>query len=146
MRNIIHPSLLTSATPEGRRSTRVPRVRRENQRRRGTTLAALGSRVVSPAQNVRKRRALSEGCPSPGSVRRIVPPKLDGTGARRLEQDWLDQHRAEFAGAWVALEGARLVAHGSSARQVLEAAKSEGYEQPLVVHIPSESPLPFGGW
>ena len=67
-------------------------------------------------------------------------------GARSLERAWLKQHQAEHIGAWVALEGASLVAHGSSARQVLDAANSAGYEQPLVVHIPSEPELPFGGW
>ena len=41
---------------------------------------------------------------------------------------------------------ARLVAQGSSARQVLDAAKAEGYDQPLVVHISSGPELPFGGW
>ena len=66
--------------------------------------------------------------------------------ARQLEQAWLRQHRAEYAGAWVALEGTNLVAHGSSAREVLDAAKLAGHEQPLVVRIASEPALPFGGW
>jgi Arc/MetJ-type ribon-helix-helix transcriptional regulator len=66
--------------------------------------------------------------------------------ARSLEQEWLKHHAADYAGSWVALEGARVVAHGSSAPQVLEAAKAEGFEQPLVVHVPSERELPFGGW
>ncbi|SPF41768.1 hypothetical protein SBA4_2790007 [Candidatus Sulfopaludibacter sp. SbA4] len=66
--------------------------------------------------------------------------------SRSLEQDWIVQHQAEYAGVWVALEGARLVAQGSSARVVLDAARSKGYEQPLVVHIPSGPELPFGGW
>jgi len=65
---------------------------------------------------------------------------------RSEEQDWIRANRAEYAGAWVALEGARLVAKGSSARQVLDIAKQEGCEQPLVVHIPSEPSFPFGGW
>jgi hypothetical protein len=68
------------------------------------------------------------------------------SAARSLEREWLKQHQSEHIGAWVALEGASLVAHGSSARQVLDAANSAGYEQPLVVHIPSEPELPFGGW
>jgi len=31
-------------------------------------------------------------------------------------------------------------------RQVLDAARARGCDLPLVVHIPSEPPLPFGGW
>jgi Family of unknown function (DUF5678) len=67
-------------------------------------------------------------------------------GARYLEQEWIKQHKAEYLGAWVALEGTRLLAHGSSAFEVLTAAKAKGSEQPLVVHIPLEPELPFGGW
>ena len=73
-------------------------------------------------------------------------PKATGIPARSLEQEWLKQHRAEYAGSWIALEGAHLVAQGSSARQVLDAARARGCDLPLVVHIPSEPPLPFGGW
>jgi|KBSSwiStaDraftv2_1062776.scaffolds.fasta_scaffold1592653_2 hypothetical protein len=65
---------------------------------------------------------------------------------RAAEQEWLKRHSVEYAGSWVALEGERMVSCGASARQVLESAKSHGIEQPLVVHVPSESELPFGGW
>jgi hypothetical protein len=161
MPNIVPHSQLTSATAEGGRpsGTRVTRIRRENQRRRARkgvapSLVALGSRVGSPARNLPKRRWLPDGRPNAGSVRRVTPPgaveqngsKVNAISSRHVEQDWLDQHHAAYAGAWVALDGTRLVAHGSSAQQVLDAAKSEGCEQPLIVHIPSEPPLPFGGW
>ncbi len=65
---------------------------------------------------------------------------------RSSERAWLKEHQAEYKGAWVALENDRLVAQGLSAKQVLDAAQSEGCEQPLVVHIPSQPELPFGGW
>ena len=146
MRNIIDHSDLTSATTERRRARKTVTL----------PLVALGRRVVSPVKNLLKRRGFSERCPSSGSARRNTPQgavqqngiklKLDAISTRRLEQAWLSQHHAEYAGDWVALEGASLVAHGSSARQVLDAARLGGYEQPLVVHLPSEPPLPFGGW
>ena len=41
---------------------------------------------------------------------------------RSLERAWLKVHQAEYAGAWVALAGATLVACGSSAREVLDAS------------------------
>jgi hypothetical protein len=72
--------------------------------------------------------------------------EIMAASSRSLEQEWLAQHHAEYAGAWVALEGALLVAQGSSAREVLDAAKSGGYDQPLIVHVPPEPELPFGGW
>jgi hypothetical protein len=159
MRNIIDQCHLTSATAAGGRGSRkrMTRIRRESQRRRERKSAALplgtlGSLVSIPVRNFRNGSA--EGRPSSSSVRRIAAPqiaehnggKLSAMSARSLEQAWLKQHHAEYAGAWVALEGGNLVAQGSSARQVLEAAKAKGYQQPLVVHVPCEPQLPFGGW
>lgn len=77
---------------------------------------------------------------------RQVGPANSAGVARSLEQEWLKLHQTEYAGAWVALEGASLVAQGLSARQVLDTARSAGYEHPLVVHIPNQTELPFGGW
>src|SRR5205823_2249799 len=95
------------------------------------------------AQDAEERCAQEErqtDAPRPIGRRSITIP------ARSLEQEWLKQHRSEYAGDWVALEGASLLARGASARQVLDAANIKGCEQPLVVHIPSEPDLPFGGW
>jgi hypothetical protein len=91
---------------------------------------------------------MANGLPSSGSIAKTEPQYQEQkhVSSRSLEQIWLKEHHSEFPGDWVALEGASLVAHGPSARQVLEAAKSAGYEQPLIVHIPSEPQLPFGGW
>jgi hypothetical protein len=71
---------------------------------------------------------------------------VNGGGVRSLEQEWLREHGAEYAFEWVALDGAKLVAHGKSARQVLETAKTMGYDRPLIVQVPEEPELPFGGW
>ena len=159
MRNIIEHCHVNAATAEGgpRSRTRATRVRRKNQRRREKKRAPLplvtrGSLVSIPARNFRNGPAA--GRPSSSSVRRIASPQvteqnrgqLNAISSRSLEQAWLKQHHAEYAGAWVALEGGSLVAQGSSARQVLEAAKAEGHQQPLVVHVPCEPQLPFGGW
>jgi excisionase family DNA binding protein len=65
---------------------------------------------------------------------------------RSLEQEWLRRHEAEYAGSWVALEGAHLIAYGTSAREVLELARSHGFAQPLVSHVPEEPELLSGGW
>jgi hypothetical protein len=150
MRNTIHHSRLTSAAT---RRTRRRSGRRERLRRRleGKSTVALLGRFGIPA---RKHKGRAAGCPRPGLAQRIVAPRSAYDGDRRsgafssrlLEQTWLKQHQSEYAGAWVALEGASLIAQGASPREVLEAAKAQGYEQPLVVHIPSGPALPFGGW
>jgi hypothetical protein len=42
------------------------------------------------------------------------------------ERAWMNRNRDEYLGQWVALEGDRLVAHGTDARQVYLAARKAG--------------------
>lgn len=62
------------------------------------------------------------------------------------EMSWVQQHRAEFAGQWVALDGERLLAAGAVAREVFAAARASGVHQPLVMKVEPLDALPFGGW
>jgi hypothetical protein len=76
------------------------------------------------------------------SVTTELPPEvLDCT----QEMRWLKEHRAEYVGQWVALDGDRLLAHGTNSREVREEARKSGVELPLVVEIEADD-LPFGGW
>ncbi len=61
------------------------------------------------------------------------------------ELGWLSQYREEYLGRWVALDGARLVASGSSAREVYLAALSVGVTVPFVEQVQPPDELPFGG-
>ena len=65
---------------------------------------------------------------------------------RREEQDWLAQHASAYAGQWVALQGATLVAHGPEGKAVWASAQQEGVAQPLLVHLPDAQESPFAGW
>jgi hypothetical protein len=64
----------------------------------------------------------------------------------KKEMRWLAEHRSEYAGQWVALDGDRLLSHGTNAREVFEAARQSGVVLPLFVHIEPADELPFGGW
>jgi hypothetical protein len=163
MRNI--HTRRTSAAADAGRYSRIPisAVRRVSQghgrgkKQASPHLSTRGRLVEIPARNFLRRRDLTEGC-STSSLSEKFPASQPqawsssngreplSISLRTLEQLWLTQNQTHYAGRWVALEGARLVAQGSSARQVLEAARAEGYEQPLVMHIPKEAELPFGGW
>jgi hypothetical protein len=64
----------------------------------------------------------------------------------RVEQetDWLTHHRAEYAGQWIALSGARLLAHADDATVVFQLVR--GLEpKPLIMQIEADD-VPFGGW
>jgi hypothetical protein len=130
MRNITDNGHLTSPT----RLSHVRRNRQKLRRKRKSTAALLVCNPVRNRPNTPPGAAEQNG------------RKHSASSSRLPEQDWLIEHQDKYAGEWVALEGRRLVSHGPSARKVLEAAKAEGYKLPLVVHIPSEPQLPFGGW
>ena len=60
---------------------------------------------------------------------------------------WIENHRKEYIGQWVALDGDRLISHGLDARQVFTAATAAGMETPFVERVAEEETLPFcGGW
>ena len=62
------------------------------------------------------------------------------------ELRWLKEHRHEYIGQWVALDGDRLVAHGTNAREVFQTAREAGVKAPFVEQILPTDELPFGGW
>lgn len=62
------------------------------------------------------------------------------------EGAWLEKHRDEYAGQWVALDGERLVAASASAKDVLAAAKAAGVADALIVRVESRDALPFAGF
>ena len=73
-----------------------------------------------------------------------LAPKLLRT--REREQEWVRVNGPQYAGQWVAVEGDQLVGNGESAKAVLEQARAKGVLHPLLIEIPRESSLPFGGW
>jgi hypothetical protein len=62
------------------------------------------------------------------------------------ELRWLSRHRQKYLGQWVALDGSRFVAAGSSVRKVYLAARRVGVKVPFVEQVPRPDELPFGGW
>lgn len=62
------------------------------------------------------------------------------------ELRWIDEHRAEYAGQWVAVRGDRLLSSGSDGREVYEAARAAGDERPFVTRVEPIGELPFAGW
>jgi hypothetical protein len=65
---------------------------------------------------------------------------------RKREYQWMKEHRDEYLGEHLALEGDKLIAHGKNLRQVMNEADKAGARQPLFVYVESSDELPFGGW
>jgi len=62
------------------------------------------------------------------------------------ELRWIEEHRSEYAGQWVAVRGDRLLSNGPNGKEVYEAARAAGDESPFVTRIEPTDDLPFGGW
>lgn len=78
-----------------------------------------------------------------------VPSREAATVSERAaaSMQWIAEHRAEYAGQWVAMDGARLVAHGADARAVADQARRLGVSVPFLHRVEAEEPAAFwGGW
>ena len=65
---------------------------------------------------------------------------------RTHELAWISQHGREYQGEWVVLDGSRLIGHGVDPEPLVERARSQGVERPLVTRIEEESIASTGGW
>ena len=59
---------------------------------------------------------------------------------------WLEEHRVEFAGQYVALDGDRLVAHGTDPREIIAAVRASGLNGLFFTLVPPADAPPFAGF
>jgi len=96
--------------------------------------------ALSPAEQEQVRRRLNERKSQqksplpPGFKVRRVPPIAPLKDIKR-EMAWIAEHRDEFAGQWVALDGDRLIKAGQSAKEVHDVARAEGVPDALIVKV-----------
>jgi Family of unknown function (DUF5678) len=64
----------------------------------------------------------------------------------KLSLKWIDEHRQEFDGQWVALDGELLLAHGLDGKKVHAEAQAKGVKTPLIHRVSVNETMPFGGW
>jgi hypothetical protein len=65
---------------------------------------------------------------------------------RSSEMAWIALHRQEYVGQWVALDGDRLIAHGTDPISFRDTVRSTGVKRPFIVHIHEEPDAFTGGW
>lgn len=61
-------------------------------------------------------------------------------------RDWLKEHRHEYIGKWIVLDGDRLIGAGNDPRPIVEQARSEGVTMPFVEFVRDTSEPFMGGW
>ena len=62
------------------------------------------------------------------------------------EMRWLEEHRSEYSGLWVALDGERIVSSGREGHEVYKAARDLGITRPFLMYVEPTEELPFAGW
>jgi hypothetical protein len=62
------------------------------------------------------------------------------------EMEWLRQHRHEYIGQWIVLDGDRLVGAGNDPVPIVTQARAEGVRIPFVEFVRDETEPFMGGW
>jgi hypothetical protein len=93
------------------------------------------ARALSPAEKGKLRQALDRELEQP------VPLQ-----SRAEETAWIDRHRDEYLGQWVAIEGDTLIAHGANPREVYLAAREAGVNSPFIECVEKLQDAFMGGW
>jgi len=107
-------------------------------------------RSLSPEQREQLRHLLN-GTPVAFNRPPEPPftPRIISTNApikdRTKENEWLRQHRDEYAGQWVALDGDRLLGHSLRFEDVARAADEAGVPDALFFIVEGSQPPPFAG-
>jgi antitoxin ParD1/3/4 len=91
-----------------------------------------------------EQRHLVEACLETNG-RDVSTPLPQPANSEKVSR-WIEEHRREYMGQVVALDGDRLVAQGTDPRAVYLAARQAGVEVPSLVVVRAEEELPFGGW
>lgn len=63
----------------------------------------------------------------------------------RRALQWIEEHKEEYDGQWVCLDGDTLISHGKDAKSVYDEAKAKGIETPFMERVKAKI-LPWGGW
>jgi len=97
------------------------------------------------AEIVETLRKAAEQIAAADGTRPEQPERVEMPDFSR-EMRWIKEHKREYAGQWVALDGDRLLCHGMNPKEVFDAADQSGVEDPFFVHLEPADALPFGGW
>lgn len=79
-------------------------------------------------------------------VRQEINGESETESFREREMRWISEHRDEYIGQWVALDGDRLVSYGADLGKVFDEAKAQGVKVPFTAFIEDPNQPSMGGW
>jgi len=101
-------------------------------------------RLLRPEDQQRLRQWLEEKGLKP--VSQETNGENQPASFREREMRWLSEHRGEYIGQWVALDGDRLVSHDEDLGKVFDAASAQGVQVPFTAFIEDPDQPSMGGW
>jgi len=110
------------------------------------TLTQLKRQIIS--LNEFEKKDLAEFLAEEINDKEVQTPLLtsDDEETRQQQLEWLKANREKYAGKYVALVGNKLVSEGKTIREAHEKAKKNGFHNPFLTMLYSETDVPFGGW
>ena len=102
---------------------------------------------LPPNERTRLDAMLAQQAAAPVKVK---PPRDKRVPAKPMrdrtrERQWVQEHKHEYPGHWVALDGDRLVAASLVQQEVWDAIDPASPDRPLVLRISSPDDLPYIG-
>jgi hypothetical protein len=79
-------------------------------------------------------------------VRQEINGESETESFREREMRWISEHRDEYIGQWVALDGDRLLSHGEDLNKVFDKAQAQGVNAPFTAFIEDPQQPWMGGW
>ncbi|NOT61951.1 MAG: hypothetical protein HOP19_17180 [Acidobacteria bacterium] len=83
------------------------------------------------------------------TVKKKEPPakitRCEPLPDRSREHAWVKEHKDDYAGQWVALDGNHLVAASFTAMEVVKVIDTKSPNPPLLIRVPSPGDLPYVG-
>jgi hypothetical protein len=70
-----------------------------------------------------------------GQANGAAPPLSEKLKQHNPNLSWLEEHRAEYAGQWVALHDGQLIAHSNDGESLVEPVRQAGIHSPLIVFV-----------
>jgi predicted Zn-dependent protease len=100
------------------------------------------ARALPPVEQAKLRQALDRELEQPAPDQSATP----GYRTNEQERAWVEAHRDEYLGQWVALDGDHLIAHGTDGKRVYDEARAQGITAPYLVHVTPKVEAYVGGW
>ena len=103
---------------------------------------------LTPEEKQRLAQYLSDQVKGRNGDENSISQQATGTDPckSQLSVAWLKAHAGDYAGQHRALDGDHLVGSGRTIRDAQLAARQNGYQRALLVHVPPREGGAWGGW